>query len=131
VKFAMTVICMLILALTAIEGRAQETQSADPSQIVALLQKHDNALNQLDLDGIMSVFAPSANIVVLGTGPGERWSGKDEIKGAYTEIVKDFDKGTATHDCYWKRVKFLVKPRGLRRCASSQIRKTERSASMS
>lgn len=101
-KFSITVICVLILALTAIEGRAQKTQSADLSQIVALLQKHDDALNQHDLDGIMSVFAPTTNIVVLGTGPGERWSGKDEIRGAYTEIIKDFDKGTATHDCYWK-----------------------------
>lgn len=101
-KFAMTVICVLILALSEIEGRAQKTQSADLSQIVALLQKHDNALNQHDLDGIMSVFAPTTNIVVLGTGPGERWSGKDEIRGAYSEIIKDFDKGTATRDCYWK-----------------------------
>ena len=75
-KFVITVICVLILALSAIEGRSQKTQSADLSQIVALLQKHDNALNQHDLDGIMSVFAPTSNIVVLGTGPGERWSEK-------------------------------------------------------
>lgn len=45
-KFAITLICVLILALTAIEGHAQKAQSADLSQIVALLQKHDNALNQ-------------------------------------------------------------------------------------
>jgi ketosteroid isomerase-like protein len=76
-------ICALILALTAIEGRGQKTQSADLSKIVALLQKHDNALNQHDLGTIMSVFAPTTNIVVLGTGPGERWSGKDEIRGAF------------------------------------------------
>jgi hypothetical protein len=62
------VICALILALTATEGRGQKTQSADLSRIVALLQKHDNALNQHDIDGIMSVFAPTSNIVVLGGG---------------------------------------------------------------
>lgn len=44
-RFSITMICALILALTAIEGRGQKTQSADLSQIVALLQKHDNALN--------------------------------------------------------------------------------------
>jgi len=33
-------------------------------------------LNQHDLDGIMSVFTPTENIVVLGTGPGERWQEK-------------------------------------------------------
>lgn len=106
-KFSITVICALIFTLGSVDGRGQKTQSADLSQIVALLQTHDNALNQHDLDGIMSVFAPNANIVVLGTGPGERWSGKDEIRGAYTEIIKDFDKGTATHDCYWKTGEIL------------------------
>ena len=96
------VICVLVFTLSSIVGVGQKTQSAGLSQIVALLQKHDDALNQHDLDGIMSVFAPTTNIVVLGTGPGERWSGRDEIRSAYTEIIKDFDKGTATHDCYWK-----------------------------
>ena len=93
-------ICALIFALSGVDVRAQK--SADLSQIVALLQAHDNALNQHDLDGVMSVFAPTENVVVLGTGPGERWTGKDAIRGAYTEIFKDFDKGTSTRDCYWK-----------------------------
>jgi len=101
VKFSV-VICALIFTLGSIQVLGQKTQSADLSQIVALLQKHDDALNQHDLDGIMSVFAPTQNIVVLGTGPGERWSGRDEIRGAYTEIIKDFDRGTATRECYWK-----------------------------
>lgn len=57
----------------------------------------------------MSVFAPTTNIVVLGTGPGERWSGKDEIRSADAEIIKDFDKGTATRDCYWKPVKSVLR----------------------
>lgn len=104
-KFSVTVICALILTFSAVEGRAQK--SADLSQIVALLQKHDDALNQHDLDGIMSVFAPSEKILVLGTGPGERWSGKDEIRSAYAEIIKDFDKGTSTRDCYWKTGEIL------------------------
>ena len=100
-RFSGTVaICALLVAVVCTDARAQK--SADLSQIVALLQQHDNALNQHDLDGIMSVFAPTQNIVVLGTGPGERWSGRDEIRGAYTEIIKDFDRGTATRECYWK-----------------------------
>lgn len=75
---------------------------ANISQIAAVLQKHDEALNQHDLEGVMSVFAPTDKTVVMGTGPGEKWQGKDEIKAAYTEIFKDFDKGTATHDCSWR-----------------------------
>ena len=100
-----TLICLFVFTLGSIDGRAQK--SADLSQIVALLQKHDDALNQHDLDGITSVFAPTEKIVVLGTGPGERWSGKDGIRGAYTEIIKDFDKGIATRDCNWKSGEIL------------------------
>src|SRR5262245_29414581 len=59
-------------------------------------------MNQHDLDGVMSVFAASANTVVLGTGTGEKWQGKDEIRADYTEIFKDFYKGTSTRECSWR-----------------------------
>lgn len=95
---AVVAICLLSIVVAP----AQKQQDSNLSQIMALLQKHDEALNQHDLDGIMSVFAASPRTVVMGTGPGERWQGKDEIRAAYTEIVKDFDKGTATHNCDWK-----------------------------
>jgi len=76
------------------------TESVD--QIAALLQQHDDAMNRQDLDGVINVFAPGPKTVAMGTGPGERWQGRDEIRGAYTEIFKDFDKGTSTHNCDWK-----------------------------
>lgn len=96
----LAIVAICLLSIVAVP--AQKQQDASLSQIMALLQKHDEALNQHDLDGIMSVFAPSAKTVVMGTGPGEKWQGKDEIRSAYTEILKDFDKGTATHNCDWK-----------------------------
>jgi uncharacterized protein (TIGR02246 family) len=95
---AIIAICLLSLASV----QAQTQPDADLAQFAALLQKHDDALNQHDLDGIMSVFAPSAKTVVMGTGPGERWQGKDEIRSAYAEIIKDFDKGTSTRTCDWR-----------------------------
>jgi uncharacterized protein (TIGR02246 family) len=95
---AIIAICLLSFST----GQAQKQSGAELSQIVTLLQKHDDALNQHDLDGVMSVFAPTAKTVLMGTGPGERWQGKDEIRAAYTEIFKDFDKGTSTRDCSWK-----------------------------
>jgi uncharacterized protein (TIGR02246 family) len=95
---AIVAICLLSFVL----AQAQKQQNADLVQLVALLQQHDDALNQHDLDGVMKVFASSTNTVVLGTGPGERWLGRDEIRAAYTEIFKDFDKGTSTRDCNWK-----------------------------
>lgn len=91
-----------ICLLSFVAVPAQKQANGNLVQLVALLQQHDDALNQHDLDALMNVFAPSANTVVLGTGPGERWLGKDEIRAAYAEIFKDFDKGTSTRDCNWK-----------------------------
>lgn len=94
---AIVAICVVSFGV----GQAQKA-NGDLVQLVALLQQHDDALNQHDLDAVMKVFAPSANTVVLGTGPGERWQGTNEIRAAYTEIFKDFDKGTSTRNCDWK-----------------------------
>lgn len=98
-RFA-AIIAICLLSFSA--GQAQKQSDSELTQLAALLQKHDDALNQHDLDGVMSVFAPTAKTVVMGTGPGERWQGKDEIRAAYTEIFKDFDKGTSTRDCSWR-----------------------------
>src|SRR5215813_10840513 len=80
---------------------AQATSGA-AAEIAALLQKHDEALNQHNLDAVVKLYSPSPKTVILGTGPGERYQGADQIKAAYTEIFKDFDKGTMTHICNWK-----------------------------
>jgi ketosteroid isomerase-like protein len=65
-----------------------------------MLQRHDDALNRHDLDGVLALYTSKS--VVLGTGPGERYQGQDEIRVAYTEFFKDFDKGTLSSNCYWK-----------------------------
>src|SRR5262245_49851323 len=58
------------------DGRAQQKtrqiQDAYVPQIMALLQKHDDAVNRHDLDGVVEVFAPGERTVVMGTGPNER-----------------------------------------------------------
>ena len=72
------------------------------ADVAAMLKKHDEALNQHNLGGVLALYSPSPKTVILGTGPGEKYQGKEEIKTAYTEIFKDFDKGTMTHSCYWK-----------------------------
>ena len=95
---------MLLIAfgLGAPIGLAQAQGSSTRADVVELLKKHDEALNQHNLGGLLALYASSPKTVLLGTGPGEKYQGKDEIKAAYTEIFKDFDKGTMTHSCYWK-----------------------------
>jgi len=81
---------------------AQQSGSNPVTEIVSLLQKHDQALNQKDLDALMSLYATGDTTVLMGTGPGEKWVGKAEIGDAYKHFFQDFDKGSLTHDCFWK-----------------------------
>jgi ketosteroid isomerase-like protein len=71
-------------------------------EVKELLAKHDKALNDKNIDNIMSTFSTDANTVVLGTGQGERFLGLEAIKAAYTEIIKDYDAGTLETSCDWK-----------------------------
>jgi ketosteroid isomerase-like protein len=78
---------------------------ADPKAIEdakAVLQKHDKALNDKNLDALMATFSSDPKTVVLGTGEGERYAGQQAIRDAYTEIVKDYDAGTLVANCDWK-----------------------------
>lgn len=78
---------------------------ADPNAVEnakAVLQKHDKALNDKNLDALMSTFSSDPKTVMLGTGEGERYLGQQTIRDAYTEIVKDYDAGTLVTECDWK-----------------------------
>lgn len=90
----------LITGLTAITAaaltpavNAADAPPANPEleKIRAVLKAHDDAMTSHNLEGVLAVLAPKA--VIIGTGPGEIWSGSEEIKEAYTNFFKDFDKG--------------------------------------
>lgn len=72
-------------------------------EIRAVLQAHDKALNDKNVDAIMETFSTDPTTVLMGTGSEERWMGPQEIRAAYTEIVKDYDAGTLDCNCQdWK-----------------------------
>src|SRR5262245_41699457 len=87
-------VLLLICCLCVPVGLVQAKGSSTRADVAELLKKHDDALNQHNLSGLLALYSPSPKTVILGTGPGEKYQGKDEIKAAYTEIFKDFDKGT-------------------------------------
>jgi hypothetical protein len=64
---------------------------------MAVLKKHDEALNKHNLSGLLALYSPSPKTVILRTGSGEKYQGKAEVKTAYTEVFKAFDKGTLMH----------------------------------
>ena len=71
-------------------------------EVKSLLFKHDSALNNKDIEALLTTFSYDPRTVVLGTGEGERYVGRQAIKEAYTEIFKDYDAGTLVTNCDWK-----------------------------
>jgi len=71
-------------------------------EVKAMLAKHDKALNDKNIEAVMSTFSTNPNTVLLGTGEGERFIGPQSIKEAYTEIFKDYEPGTLISNCDWK-----------------------------
>ena len=55
-----------------------------------------------DLKGVLANMTPKA--AIMGTGPGEIWSGPDEIKAAYEHFFQNFDKGHHKFDYQFKSV---------------------------
>jgi len=74
-------------------SKTERPQNKEIPEIRALLNAHDTAFTNHDLEGVLATYADGDAIVLMGTGPGELWSGKEEIKGAYAEMFKGFDKG--------------------------------------
>jgi ketosteroid isomerase-like protein len=81
---------------------AQTQREADRADIAEMLKKHDEAMNQHDIDGVLALYSSNPKTVMIGTGPGEKFQGQAEIRDAYLEMFKDYDKGTLNHNCYWK-----------------------------
>ena len=94
------------------EARQAEGQASAPSspqsnpkvveEIRMVLQKHDKALGEKNLDAVLETFAPGASTILLGTGNAERFVGTENIRNAYTEIFKDYDPNTLAVSCDWK-----------------------------
>ena len=64
-----------------------QTRTTTANEIAEMLSKHDQALNDHDLEGVLRLFPQGQKTVVMGTGPGERFEGYDQIKEAYTAAV--------------------------------------------
>ncbi|MEA3205208.1 MAG: hypothetical protein QOG92_846, partial [Verrucomicrobiota bacterium] len=61
---------------------------------------HDEAFTNHDLKGVMACLTEKA--AIMGTGPGEIWSGPGEIKVAYEHFFEGFDKGEQKFEYHFK-----------------------------
>lgn len=93
---------LLVLGISTVGWTAQpEGEQKTPAGIQETFAKLSQALNEHDLPGVMATYAPSGPVVMLGTGEGERWVGKEEIQSVYAGYFKEFDPGTQEIHCTW------------------------------
>jgi ketosteroid isomerase-like protein len=82
---------------SAVATFSNETQAAEAAEnpelekVRAMLKAHDEAFSNQDFAGVMATMAENATL--MGTGPGEIWTGAEELKDAYEHFFTDFDKG--------------------------------------
>ena len=73
-----------------------ETANPELDPLRTLLAAYDAAFTNQDIDGVMATLSDKA--AIMGTGPGEIWSGSDEIKAAYRHFFEGFDVGQQSFD---------------------------------
>ena len=89
-----------ITAAAATQAEAAPEANPDLDEIRALLKAHDQAFTSHDLNGVMACLTEKA--AIMGTGPGEIWSGPREIKGAYEHFFEGFDKGEQKFEYHFR-----------------------------
>ena len=94
----------LAIAASIAVGVAQAEVGRPPDEALkaavgTLWQDQHKALDAHDLDGVMGTYADSDDIMLMGTGPGEQWVGKEEVKDAYAHFMQNFDPYTMEVQC--------------------------------
>ena len=93
-------IAVAVAAPPIVNAETSSSEHPEVESIRALLRAHDEAFTNQDLNGVMDCFAPKA--AIMGTGPGEVWSGPEEIKVAYQHFFEGFDKGEQKFEYQFK-----------------------------
>ena len=86
-------------------GSSAETQeppagSPELEAVRALLKAHDEAMTNHDLNGVLACLTEKP--ALMGTGPGEIWSGPEEVKDAYQHFFEGYDKGQQDFEYHFK-----------------------------
>lgn len=93
------VLMLIVFCLVASTCLAQE--NAVEGEAKALLKQHDEAFGKQDIKGIMETYSTDSDIVLMGTGPGEVYVGKEGVEAAYNQFFTRFEPGSMSLDCEW------------------------------
>jgi uncharacterized protein (TIGR02246 family) len=99
-RAAVLVFCLIILPNLTFAQESEVKQVSTNEEgggetaegIRSTLQSYLKAFQEKDIDGVMAVFADKPYTVMMGTGPGEIWQGKANIKMAHHAFFTDFVK---------------------------------------
>ena len=90
----------LALVTTLSVGLARaEVEQPTIDAVNTLWQAQHKALDAHDIDGVMATYADTDDIMLMGTGPGEHWVGKTEVRDAYAHFAENFDPYTMEVQC--------------------------------
>lgn len=79
-----------------------QANDQDKQAVLATLDRYSQLYAAHDVDGIIALFAPDADTVVIGTGADERYLGLDAIRGLFQRNFAESD--TADVKWTWRHV---------------------------
>lgn len=92
-KVPLFLFLIVIVALAASPCLAAESDSGEIAEIEQMIKSHNQAYNKKDIDAVVQFYAPDA--ILMGTGPGERYEGTEEIRDAHVHFFESYDKQTS------------------------------------
>lgn len=90
-----------VSTVAVLTATASAAENPELENVRALLRAHDDAMKRQDLHGVLALMSDKA--VIMGTGPGEVYSGRREISNAYKHFFLGFDKGEQEFDYHFKK----------------------------
>jgi uncharacterized protein (TIGR02246 family) len=84
----LSTLTVLLVALGL--SQAGQTDAKAEAGIKKLMESYRAAVGKQDLAGVMKSFADGPDTVVMGTGPGELYLGKESIENAYRAFFSNF-----------------------------------------
>lgn len=81
---------IVVVVLAASPCVAAKADSGAKAEIGQIIKTHNQAFDNKDIDAVMGFYAPDA--ILMGTGPGERYDGTDEIREAHAHFFESYDK---------------------------------------
>lgn len=76
-----------------------DVDGATIDAVKTLWQTQHKALDAHDIDAVLATYSDADDIMLMGTGPGEHWVGRDEVADAYRRFTEGFDANTMQVDC--------------------------------